>query len=266
MKLFLFIFAIAGCTGLPSNWHETRMASIYPRFANMSGLVQGGQSTDCHGWDWFYCPRDPGCSGYAMSVHQVSIGKLGQQKIEEGKWVNLYAIGMTTLKSVPEHATFKVYGIDGSNIAGGPLQARGGVWNDKTKGASLELNYDKKPGQFRLQIPVIVASKDFDDYTGTQMVNFGIDVFLAAGQTHEGMCVQVGNPAYSKAVATKTDPAFEMICKDNGDGTFTPGTVPNVLHPLKGCNEFGKECDGCMVTCNPQRATALVDRNPFILH
>lgn len=183
-----------------------------------------------------------------------------------GKWVNIYVIGVTTLKAMPASVNYKIYGLDGKNVASGVLNARHGLWNDGPKGlgASLELNYRKHANAFRLQIPIVVSAECFDDSSPTKLVNFGVDVFIQGGahDVHEGMCVQVANAAQSKLAAAKAD--FQMSCKDNGDGTFTKGVVPNSLHPLRGCNEFHKQCDGCITTCNPQRAAFMVDRNPFV--
>jgi len=205
-----------------------------------------------------------------MSAHQVSVGTAPSHtvKVTEGQWTNLYVIGQTTLKTVPPHATYKVYGLDGKNVAQGPLPARHGIWNDGPHGlgASLELDFEKKPGQFRLQIPLKPATNNYgDDGKGHQWVNFGIDVFLEGSGTHEGICVQVSNHAYATAISSKVTPAFETECKDNGDGTWTPGKQQDVIHNLGGCNEFGKECDGCMTQCNPQSRQATLEKRGTFL-
>jgi hypothetical protein len=198
-----------------------------------------------------------------MSAKQVSIAKLSQNKMIVGNWINLYVIGYTTITNVAEEvANYKVYGIDGKVVATGPVQARHGNWNDRGKGASMELNYEKKKGLFRLEIPLILHSDSFEkSSTGAQFVNFGIDVFLTGKYVEEGMCVQLANGAYSKEESAKAD--FQMNCKDNGDGTFTKGTIPNALHKFSGCNEHHQDCDGCLKYCNPQRAAFLVGRDHF---
>jgi len=280
MKLFLFISSVIGSchAKLVTNYEDDRMAAIYQNntdasmfenYDHLHSLLVKPDSAACHGWDWFYCPRDPGCTDYVMSAHQVSVGTAPSHlaKVTVGAWTNLYVIGETTLKEVPVSASYKVYGVDGKNVASGALPARHGIYNDGPKGlgASLELNFENKPNQFRLQVPLIVQADNFDETTGTQWVNFGIDVFLEPSGTHEAICVQVANEAYATTISKRASPAFEMLCEDNGDGTFTPGAVPDVLHPLGGCNEFGKQCDGCMTTCNPQsRAATLVQRTSIL--
>jgi len=268
--VLLGLCAVAGyCYALPTLATDfdgaSRMAAIYGGRNSTTTFGAVPDSTDCHGWDWFYCPRDPGCTSYKMSAHQVSVGKPGHTRMVVGNWVNLYVIGMTTITNVSEIASYKVYGISGGNVGSGELAARHGNYLDGPKGlgASLELNFLRKPGQFRLQIPHLLTAASFDE-SGTQFVNFGIDIFLTGKYVEEGMCVQLANAAYAKHESAKLP--FEMECKDNGDGTFTKGVQPNALHKLGGCNEFHKECDGCMSTCNPQRSALLVDRNPFKLH
>lgn len=193
-----------------------------------------------------------------MSAHQVSVATTPSHlgTVTVGHWVNLYVIGTTNIKNVSEIASYKVYGIDGKNAATGGLTARHGVWSDGPKGlgASLELNFEKKPGQFRLQIPLVVATNNFEETAAKQQyVNFGIDVFLQGKYAPEAMCVQIANSAYSKFESSKE--GFETNCKDNGDGTFTKAITPDVVRPLSGCNEIrgtGRQCGGCFTRCNPQ--------------
>jgi len=266
--LLCLLATIVGSYALPSTFTTAdRLSMIYGNVSDALFEAQAAPpSSSCKGWDWFYCPRDPGCATYQMSVHQVSVGLAPGHttKVTVGKWTNLYVVGTTTMKTVPASATFKVYGVDGHNVAQGKFAARKGIYTDGPlgKGASLELGFENKPGQFRLQIPLLPTAGNFAAVQGGQWVNFGIDVFLEPQNTMEGMCVQVANHMYAEYMAHNSSQAFEMECKDNGDGTFTRHTVqPDVLHPLGGCNEFGKECDGCLTQCNPRsRAATLATR------
>merc|ERR1712146_854733 len=92
-----------GASALPSKRWTTddRMSRIYSNFSDVNLAVATSSST-CHGWDWFYCPRDPGCATYALSAHQVSVSlaPAHTKKVTAGQWINLYVIGRTTLKAV----------------------------------------------------------------------------------------------------------------------------------------------------------------------
>merc|ERR1711934_107739 len=258
MKILLLISAVVGCSALPTFLNGTE--AMFPTL--------GAKPESCVGWDWFYCPRDPGCTTYAMSAHQVSVGLAPSRLnvVAAGRWVNLYVIGTTNIKNVSQIASYKVYGIDGKNVATGTLAARHGMWYDGPKklGASLELNYEKKPNHFRLQIPMIVAGSNFEVVSGKQFVNFGMDIFLKGSAASQAMCVQIANKAYSNFESSKA--GFQMECKDNGDGSFTPGATPDIIHPLSGCNEIRgahHQCGGCLTYCNPQfRTVELAPRNP----
>jgi len=250
MKLVLSVclLCIISCSALPTFLNATQVAA--------------SPSESCKGWDWFYCPKDPGCATYTMSAHEVSVSTAPARlnTVMVGHWVNLYVIGTTTIQNVSEVASYKVYGIDGKNSAAGLLAGRHGLWTDGPKGlgASLELNFEKKPGQFRLQVPIIVSDNNFEETAAKeQYVNFGIDIFLQGKYVQEAMCVQIANSAYAKFESSKE--GFVTNCKDNGDGTFTKGDTPDVSSPLSGCNEGrgrSHQCGGCFTLCNPQSRSA----------
>jgi len=252
MRLILCFLCIAGGSALPT-------------FLNATQTVT---QASCQGWDWFYCPRDPGCATYTMSAHEVSVSTAPSHlgAVRAGAWSNLYIIGTTTITNVSQIASYKVYGIDGKNAATGLVAGRHGVWTDGPKGlgASLELNFENKPGQFRLQIPLIVAQNNFEETAAKeQFVNFGIDIFLQGRYAPEAMCVQIANSAYAKFESAKE--RFQTECKDNGDGSWSKGITPDVVHPLSGCNEIkgrAKQCGGCFSQCNPQsRSATLASRS-----
>ena len=147
--------------------------------------------------------------------------------------------------------------------------ARAGNYMDGPKGlgASIELNFEGKGNEFRLQIPFKPTTQNFQMSAGVQWVNFGIDVFMNSN-TNEGMCVQMANKAYTTHLKSQSSQPFEMQCTDNGDGTFKPGVIPDPVHPLSGCNELkgkGRECGGCLAHCNPRsRAATLQPRHPLV--
>ena len=69
MKFFSLAVGIAVCSAFPHSFsNNDRMAAIYGGGYgnNMTAAVK--ESTDCHKWDWFYCPRDPGDALFSTAM------------------------------------------------------------------------------------------------------------------------------------------------------------------------------------------------------
>jgi len=159
--------------------------------------------------DWYYCPRDPGCVTYELSVHSVEVDVADTAAIHAGDQTTVIVKGRTQIKEVPAVGTYKIYDMAGHNAAQGVL--------------TDALTLDGSGGfTFRITLAFPAAS-----VTGG-LIEFGIDVFMDQN-AHEGMCVEVANPAYIDTVKNKVSPAFEIYCYDNGDGTWVEhhhGIVP----------------------------------------
>lgn len=60
-----------------------------------------------------YCPRDPGCKTYTMSVHDVNVHANGMDHVEAynlkaGTSVTVEVTGITTMKSVSDHGSYRI--------------------------------------------------------------------------------------------------------------------------------------------------------------
>merc|ERR1712072_1245418 len=120
--------------------------------------------TNICGINWNYCPRDPGCATYTMSVHKVTArdtstqGPVLVKDVKIGDKITVDIQGKTTLKAVPTQGSYRVYSLQGKNVAAGTL------------GSALKLNGDN--------------------------FEFGIDIFQKGSGSDEGMCVEVASDAY----------------------------------------------------------------------
>ena len=80
----------------------------------------------CH-MDWYYCPRDPGCSTYTMSVKEVfvyangHVNPISAENLTVGDKISVEVRGSTTMKSVPVAGSFRIYNLQGGNMFAGVL-------------------------------------------------------------------------------------------------------------------------------------------------
>jgi len=185
--------------------------------------------------EYSYCPRDPGCKTYTMSVHSVTVhddnstAAIKVKDIAFGSELSVTVAGNTTLTSTPNSGSYRVYSLQGKNVGAGPLSDVLTVSSDGT----FELSFS------------FVATADVFDATKSQF-EFGIDVFQSKSGSDEGMCVQVANTAYMKALAAKSSPAFDFLCKDDGDGHFEPLAtavpMPVEVIPAPACAPTPSKC------------------------
>lgn len=191
---------------------------------------EGSMVTNVCNLDWNYCPRDPGCKTYTMSVHSVVFhanGKTAPIKAEDlkvGDSITMVVTGLTTITKMPDQGSYKIYGLSGHNIAAGALS-----------------------DVFTLNAPNFGITVTFtltaDAFGQDEWFEVGLDVFQEASGSDEGFCINVEDIEFLAYEKSKPDPPFEMLCKDNGDGTFTPDIVPLKGHPLPAPNCNGPACD-----------------------
>merc|ERR1712072_1546654 len=113
--------------------------------------------------EWWYCPRDPDCDGYDMSVEQIvvstDIGSRTPEFFAPGDSVNVHVNGTTTLTSVDPGATYRIYQLAGGNQATGVLAD------------VIQINGDR----FDINLPFGLVDGNF--VTNLNWFEFGIDIF-----------------------------------------------------------------------------------------
>ena len=188
-------------------------------------------TTNVCGMDWYYCPRDPGCVTYDMSVHDVKIhvdgieGNIDIVDLKPGHTAQVQITGITTITSVSASASYRVYALDGKNMAFGVLAnafiltGNGGF----VFTPSFEITADA------------IGSNGF--------VEFGIDVFQEKSGTDEGMCVQLASKPYVEYVESRPSPPFQMQCRDLGNGHFIPDVHRIVPTPIASPSCGTQACD-----------------------
>jgi len=163
--------------------------------------------------NWFYCPRDPGCVTYTMSVSSVEVDVQDKSGIKAGDTVTMIVHGTTKIKAVPSSGTYKVYDGAGKNAAQGIL--------------SDVMTIDASSGAFTIKVSGIVL--DASSVQG-DVIEWGLDIFQDKSGSNEGMCVQVASDAYVKMVQPKASPPFVTYCADQGHGVFVKKTIPDPVH------------------------------------
>jgi hypothetical protein len=169
--------------------------------------------------NYYYCPRDPGCTTYTMSVHSINVrandytGNVAMEDLKSGDSITVQASGVTTIEEVPTSGSWRIYGLDGKNVAAGILTN------------TLEINYNKTSLQydFVMTVGFKLGADNFD--TTKNFTEWTLDVFQQKSGTDEGMCVEFGDASYVEYMQSKPDPPFVDLCIDNGDGTFAKDTV-----------------------------------------
>lgn len=163
-----------------------------------------------------------------MSVKSVfvhddsSSAPVKAEDLKPGDKLTLEVDGVTTITHVPTDGSYRIYALDGHNIAAGALS-----------------------DVFTLNAPdfKIVASFEVtaDNIGADNFFEFGLDVFQQGSGSDEGMCIEIADIEYLAYEKSKPDPPFEMMCRDNGDGTFTP--VPGGI-PIEGTPLPAPSCQG----------------------
>lgn len=182
--------------------------------------------TNVCGVNWYYCPRDPGCKTYTMSVHDMEVhandytGSVQMDALKIGNSITIQAKGVTTIEKVPTAGSYRIYGLDGKNVATGILSDTMDItYNSGT------LQYD-----FVMTVPFALDSDNFD--SAKKWTEWTLDVFQEKSGSDEGMCVEFADNEYVQYEIAKPDPPFVDYCVDNGDGTFKNETIA-ISEPLK---------------------------------
>jgi hypothetical protein len=151
-------------------------------------------STPCD-LDWFYCPRDPGCATYTMSVSDVIVDVRDKTTYKTGDAVTLTVNGTTTLTSCPVAGSYRIYSLAGKNQQAGVL---------------CDVLTILPGGAFILSIPITLVDDDFTQPPDSWF-DFGLDVFQQGSGSDEAMCIQVSNPAYADAMKAKPAPPVRCL-------------------------------------------------------
>jgi hypothetical protein len=142
-------------------------------------------------------PTDPGCTTYTMSVHNVAIHDdnstepIAIEKVTLGSSIRAKLTGKTSLKAVPVGGSYRVYSLQGQNVAAGPLDG------------ALEIS----GGSFTLDVGFTASAALFNTNDKTRF-EFAVDVFQAKSGSDEGMCVQVASTPYMNDMRAKASPEF----------------------------------------------------------
>ena len=143
-------------------------------------LSLSATGNDVCGLKFNYCPRDPGCATYTMSVTDIKVTDLNAteaikiQDVSVGSTFNVEVSGVTTLKAVPVSGSYRIYALTGGNVGVGVLT------DVMTLGAN---------GDFTMKIQFTVDARNFG--TTKDLFEFGLDVFQKKSGSDEGMCIQV---------------------------------------------------------------------------
>ena len=171
------------------------------------------------GVNWYYCPRDPGCLTYTMSVHSMEVhandytGSVEMDKLKIGNSITIQVSGVTTIEKVPVEGSYRIYGIDGKNVATGILTD------------TLKINYNTTTLQYDF-VMTVPFTLDSDNFVAASKWNeWTLDVFQQKSGSDEGMCVEFADNEYVQYEIAKPSPKFEDLCVDNGDGTFKNQTI-----------------------------------------
>merc|ERR1711998_801117 len=152
--------------------------------------------------DWYMCVKDPGCVNYTMSPQNVSFS---EDPPKSGDSVTVTVTGKTTIKTVTEIMSYRIYELTGHNGAAGNL---------------IDVLTVTSDGDFTMKIPFQLTSDYFNTTGSKNWFEFGIDVFQKSEGSDEAMCIEVANSQYTAYMESKA--GFTWDCKDNGDGTYTP--------------------------------------------
>lgn len=114
--------------------------------------------------DWYYCPRDPGCATYRLSVTSVEVDVKDKSALAVGDAVRVLMKGRTDLQSVPVGGSYRIYALAGGNAYAGVL--------------TEVLTVYPKQKTFALDIPFKLTSAFFSGKGPPgQWFQFGVDIF-----------------------------------------------------------------------------------------
>jgi len=188
-------------------------AHAYP--SPTSYLNNSAVSTNVCDLVWYYCPLDPGCKNYQFSVQSVTVFANGyplvkSEDLKPNDAIEILISGPTSMPQVPDDGNFLIYDGAGKNMAAGPLAG------------ALTIT----AGSFHLTVKFTLDAAS----CGTDF-EFGVDIFSHKSEgSPEAMCIQIASPARYKQESGKS--GFALDCKDQGDGTWTPGSTPVVPHSV----------------------------------
>ena len=165
---------------------------------------------------WYYCPRDPGCTTYTMSVETVEVDVADPKGLYPGDQVTLTINGTTSLREITQYGSYRIYDLAGKNVAAGVLGDVVSLFNCGAQGCHFGVN---------LQFTITEGSFN------AGWMEFGFDSFQKKSGTDEAFCIEIANDAYVKYEQTtpQPPPGFVTLCKDNGWGKFTSDTLPEVV-------------------------------------
>jgi hypothetical protein len=186
----------------------------------LNALTNGTLDTNVCGVNWYYCPRDPGCVTYTMSAHDVVVhannygtDPVLMDTLKIGNSMTIQVSGVTTIEKVPVAGSYRIYGVNGKNVATGILTD------------TLVINYNKATLQydFVMTVTFVLDANNFD--VAMKWTEWTLDVFQEKSGSDEGMCVEFSSIEYVNYLQTKQDPPFVDLCVDRGDGTFENQTI-----------------------------------------
>jgi len=201
-------------------FHKIKMLKTlgYAMLASTAMATNTIETNVC-GVNWYYCPRDPGCKTYTMSVHTMDVhandytNAVQMDMLKMGNSITVQASGVTTIEKVPVAGSYRIYGLDGKNVATGIL----------TDTLNITYNTGTLQYDFTMTVPFKLDSDNFD--SAKKWTEWTLDVFQQKSGSDEGMCVEFADNEYVQYEIAKPSPIFEDYCIDNGDGTFKNQTI-----------------------------------------
>ena len=143
----------------------------------------------------------------------MQTGSVQMDALRTGNSITVQAKGVTTIEKVPTAGSYRIYGLDGKNVATGVLSDTMDITYN-----SATLQYD-----FVMTVPFALDSDNFD--SAKKWTEWTLDVFQEKSGSDEGMCVEFADNEYVQYEIAKPDPPFIDYCVDNGDGTFKNETI-----------------------------------------
>lgn len=136
-------------------------------FIPLAAALFAAPSTNVCGLEYNYCSKDPGCATYTMSVHDLFVQDLNSSKpvnisdVSLGSHLKLTVTGKTTITTVTKDGSYRIYALQGGNLAGGVL--------------ADVLTIDGKGG-FAVSVEFTVAAELFNAKDKSKF-EFGLDIF-----------------------------------------------------------------------------------------
>jgi hypothetical protein len=154
-------------------------------------------------------------SAHDVVVHANNYGTdpVLMDTLKIGNSMTIQVSGVTTIEKVPVAGSYRIYGVNGKNVATGILTD------------TLVINYNKATLQydFVMTVTFVLDANNFD--VAMKWTEWTLDVFQEKSGSDEGMCVEFSSIEYVNYLQTKQDPPFVDLCVDRGDGTFENQTI-----------------------------------------